>query len=91
MSPARRARLRWPRFPFPLIAGLLAACAMSAADPVSPDGVTGMAVTGASGSALYLVAMLMLGAVCRDDAPGAASQLGEAIASVARISPEEAA
>ena len=66
MSPAHRARLRWPRFPFALVAGLLAAPVMCAADPVSPDGIAGVAVTGASGSVLCLLAMLLLGAACSE-------------------------
>lgn len=66
MSPAHRARLRWPRFPFALMAGMLAAPVMCAADPVSPDGIAGVAVTGASGSVLCLLAMVLIGAACRE-------------------------
>ncbi len=52
----------------PLLAGGTAALAMSALGPVSPDGMTGMVISGCIGGVVYLAALALLGALGREDA-----------------------
>jgi O-antigen/teichoic acid export membrane protein len=51
----------------PLLAGLAAALVMSALGPVAPDGFMGLLASGSSGVLVYLLSLVGLGALRRED------------------------